>query len=173
MKTAVLKCVVLTCLGVSSLSAWAGNYYVCLDAHGGKLFTQDTCPPGYTLQQQRSYDTQTQGVRLNANDPSASDRNISDANEHLQELERNNRKLKLQRELRENTYKLDTLKKDLANRLDSLQQTHDGIAGNNAENRRAAVSEQITSLQQEYQSKISQLSAQITTQQKELDSLAE
>jgi len=172
---AAVRTTLLSGLGVAALLfgspvlAGSGSYFVCVDDKGKKLFSQSPCPDSHQQLQERDYAVESNGVGLIEN--TGGERQLSKNNTLLKEMEANNRRLELNRKISQTSHRLDGLKADRDNRLSSMQTTLESIAGNNAHNRRAAVQQQIDSLSQSYDSKISRLESQLDDYNGELKRL--
>lgn len=168
--TGVARVVILLLL---SQALWAGEYYVCTDANGKKLFSQTPCPAGYPSSQSQHYDVPANtGVSLSPAAADAGERSISVDNQGLQEMTTNNRRIELQRKLAQAQQALTQLSQRQAEVLTPLEQTRDGIAGNNANNRRQQVKDQIIAKKAEFDDEREVLNNSIAAYRTELDQLS-
>ncbi|MDP2546545.1 PspA/IM30 family protein [Oceanobacter sp. 4_MG-2023] len=152
---------------------WAGEYYICTDAAGKKLFSQMPCPDHYPSEQAQSYEVPANtGALLSPDAASAGDRQISDDNPGLKNLTANNRRLVLQRQLAQAQKRLSQLSQQQTQALAALQQTRDGIAGTNAANRRQQLDDQINAQKEQYESQRQALTQRIEAYQSELNQLS-
>ena len=168
MRKASWMCVVGCLL---SLDALAGSYYECVDASGRKLFSQSPCPADQN-EKKHSYKSDKQGIGLTAGSGEA-DREISTDNASYQTMRDNNRRLELKRNINRTQQKLESLEADRDNRIASMNETLQGIAGNNAANRRAVVQQQIDKETHKYQQRIEKLTNELKGYTSEMAGLSQ
>ena len=163
----------LALLGAAMLmpvEAGAASYYECVDGNGRKLFSQSPCPGNYKDEKKHEYQTHKQGVSLTGS--AAGEREISTDNADYQSMRDNNRRLELRRNINRLQQQLDTLEADRDNRIASMNNTLEGIAGNNAGNRRALVELQISREEQKYEQRIEKLRGELKGYTAEMEGLS-
>lgn len=143
----------LVCSGLASQSM-AGQYNLCIDGNGRHSYTEAPCPGGQKAIV-RQYES------MPASKPEDSAARISTDNPQYIEVRDSNRQRELERRLLQLQRQLADSEQKMAAELTPLQEQRDGIAGNNAGNRRAAVDVNIQSTRARYQQYHDYLSKQM------------
>lgn len=152
------------CLAVASFScvAASGQYHVCTDANGKKLFSQTPCPD--------SYDEKIKKYEVKDVAPGEVNR-LSTENKTYLKLKSSNRIHELTRLIRKNEQKIVSLKKERDTKLDSMKDTLFGLAGTNVRGRAKTLMKEIDGVKAKYNDQLTSLKEETTAYKAELAAL--
>jgi hypothetical protein len=127
------------------LPAWveAGQYHVCTDGHGNKLFTESPCPVDSTTETREFKAGLIQNVEQQPN-------RLSEDNPAYQTLRDGNRKLELERKIKDAERKLEASSKAMQDEVNPMIKDRNALAGNNKENRKKAMDIEIQAVKDRY-----------------------
>lgn len=123
--------------------AQAGQYHVCTDSHGKKLFTESPCPEDSTTETREFKAGLIQDVEPQPN-------RLSEDNPAYQTLRDGNRKLELERKIKEAERKLEASSKAMQDEVNPMTKDRNALAGNNRENRKKAMDIEIQAVKDRY-----------------------
>ena len=140
-----LLIVAMTALFFQSIS-YAGQYHVCTDANGKKLFTSNPCPEDHAAT--------TKSYKSSTNSHQSSQVNL-EKNESYQSMRDNNRRLELKRNIKKAEQNITTLERKRDDELTKLRKKK-SYANNNAAGAiyLQSISTEMTTVNDRYKSKI-------------------
>lgn len=158
----------LAALTLAVPMAMAGQYHVCTDANGNKLFSETPCPKTYSNSEVREYQASGQNHEV---DVKVLDPRLNEDNALYQEMKANNRRLELERKIVSAEKHLKQQSEAMQAELAPLVKTRNGLAGPNANNRRAAMDIEIQQVKDRYFDDMNRTSDSIKEMKAELQSL--